>query len=117
MQDTAFVIGGETIMVPPLNLKAQRVALRLFAKAAEEGGDAAPDTDAMIGGYLEVLAARLASTATPLTADEIEERLIGVEEFRGFSASMQALLAASGFQSAGEPKPAARRKPPAIPTP
>jgi hypothetical protein len=104
MADTKFVIGGETFMVPPLNLKAQRVAMR-----ANTGKDATVDD--MIGGYLDILAARLSSTATPLTAEEIEERLTGRAEVEAFNASMIKLMKASGFESSGEPKPAAKVKP------
>lgn len=89
---TTFLIGGATISVPPLNLKAQRLAMKLLPAAF---GSKQPDE--MLGVFIQVLSARLESTATPMTADEIETRIEGKDELIAFGDSMRALLNASGF--------------------
>lgn len=103
----SFLIGGETIQVPELNLYASRVALRTLPAAF-----ASDDPDMVVGGMLDVLAALLEDAPDErfrLTADQLQRRIRGREETVGLNTSMMDLLKSSGFFQAGEtaPSPAA----------
>lgn len=111
MADTQFVIGGKTIMVPVMNLKAIRTygrrAKDLAALVGLDPDQLDPElVDSSFDATLDVVAVALESSDCPMTVDEINVAVRGMPELMGLSASLQNLLRESGLLPTGEAPPA-----------
>lgn len=86
-----FVIGGEDYEFPPLNLKTIKKVWPLVDKI--QGAEGLPE---LMDVTCEILALVLARSDKPLTADEIEDKMLSTE-IDGIRVSMEDLLVESGL--------------------
>lgn len=116
-----IIIGGEEHEVPPLNFKALKKLYPVVKKmklVSQEQAEADPDL-AMeaLDATVEILSIALARSPTPLTVDQIEEKLLA-NEIPALQPALMEILSQNGLQATapppGEPEGAAVKPTPEV---
>lgn len=96
------LIGGEHYEVPPLNFKALKAVFPILKKLklhTREEAEANPDMAIeALDATVEILAIALKRSPTPLSVEEIEEKLLA-SEIPGLQPALVEILAQNGLQA------------------